>query len=520
MRVRRIRLPSRPCESSDTGMKSDESRPVDRAADDAIAAHHPGDIPPDTFRQAMHRVADLMADYLEHVGEYPVMPKMQPGDLRKLLPPTPPEDPEPIERILADYRELIEPRTTHWNHPGFMAYFAVTGSGPGILGEALAGALNVNAMLWRTGPAPTELEEHACNWYRQMLGLPDTFRGHINDTASVGSLVSLAAARERAEGLDIRRQGMAGRADLPPLTIYCSDQAHSSIDKAAITLGIGLDNLRRIETDEAFRLRIDKLEEAIAADKAAGRRPIALVGTFGTTSTTSMDPVAEMATIARRENMWLHVDGAYALAAAICPEYRALTAGLDQADSIVTNPHKWLFVPVDCSVLLVREPDLLRRAFSIVPHYLTTSETNATNLMDYGVQLGRRFRALKLWMVLRAFGVRGLQERIRYHCALARRFADWIDAQPGLERVAPVPYSTVCFRATPDLPPEKQDEFNERLVQEINAVGPVFLSHTNLRGRYVLRLTVGNLRTTAQHVEQAQELIYQTHERLLHELAT
>lgn len=475
-------------------------------------------MPTAEFRQAMHRAADLMADYLEHVQDYPVMPKISPGDVRRRLPQTPPQDPEPFDRIFDDYCKLIEPNTTHWNHPGFMAYFAVTGSGPGIIGESLAAALNVNAMLWRTGPAATELEELACDWVRQMLDLPAAageFRGHINDTASMSSLLSLAAAREHAAELDIRRRGMAGRTDLPRLTLYCSDQAHSSIDKAAITLGFGLDNLRRIETDQAFRMKVDALEAAIAADKAAGCRPVAVVATVGTTSTTSVDPLPEIAAVARRENMWLHVDGAYALAAGICPEFRPLLAGLAEADSIVTNPHKWLFVPVDCSVLFVRRPELLRRAFSIVPDYLTTPETGVTNLMDYGVQLGRRFRALKLWMVVRAFGVKGLQERIRYHCALAREFAAWIEAQPGFALFAPVPFSTVCFRAVPAGSPEDQDRFNERLLAAVNAAGPVLLSHTRLRGRYVLRLTVGNLRTTRVHLEQAERLIDQAHARLL-----
>lgn len=478
------------------------------------SASHPGDIPAVEFRQAMHRAADLIADYLAHVHEYPVVPPITPGDVRRQLPPAPPAEPETLERILDDYRTLIEPNTTHWNHPGFMAYFAVTGSGPGIIGEALAAALDVNAMLWRTGPAATELEEHACDWVRQMLDLPAEFRGHINDTASMSSLLALATAREHAAGLDIRRRGMAGRADLPPLTLYCSDQAHSSIDKAAVTLGFGLENLRHIETDDEFRMRTDALEAAIATDKRAGRRPVAVVATLGTTSTTSVDPVREIAAIARREDMWLHVDGAYALAAGICPEYRPLFNGVELADSIVTNPHKWLFVPVDCSLLFVRDPVLLRRAFSIVPAYLTTTETGVTNLMDYGVQLGRRFRALKLWMVLRRFGVHGLQERIRNHCALARGFADWVQRQPGFELCAPVPFSTVCFRAVPPVSPEEQDAFNERLLAEVNSAGPVLISHTRLHGRHVLRLSVGNLRTTRATLEQAQDLISAAYRRL------
>ena len=477
------------------------------------ASGHPGDIPAADFRRAMHRVADLLADYLENVGEYPVVPRIQPGDVRRALPDSPPERPEPLERILDDYKRLIEPNTTHWNHPGFMAYFGITGSGPGILGEALAAGLNVNTMLWRTGPAPTELEEHVCDWLRQMIGLPPDFRGHINDTASIASLLSLAAARQRA-GLDIRQRGMAARADLPSLTVYASEQAHSSIDKAVITLGIGLDNLRRIAVDDEFRLDAGALEAAIEADRAAGRRPIGIVATAGTTSTTSVDPLRTIAGICQREGLWLHVDAAYAGSAAICPEYRELMEGWEAADSIVLNPHKWLFTPVDCSVLLVRDVDTFREAFSVVPEYLRTADTGVTNLMDYGVQLGRRFRALKLWMVMRAFGVAGLQERIRYHCALAREFAAWVESQPGFVLCAPVPFSTVCFRAVGDGSPERQDELNERLLNEVNAAGPVYLSHTKLHNRYVLRLTIGNLRTSRERVETARELIGQARLRL------
>jgi aromatic-L-amino-acid/L-tryptophan decarboxylase len=473
-------------------------------------ATHPGDVPPPALRAAMHHVADMVCDYLENVRRYPVLSKVAPGEIRRSLPAAAPEQAEPLERILADYQRLIEPNVTHWNHPGFMAYFPVTGSGPGILAETLAAALDINAMLWRTGPAPTELEEHACDWLRQLMGLPATFRGHINDTASVSSLVSLAAARNRVREYDVRNRGLAGQPGLPALTMYASEQAHSSIDKAAITLGIGLDHLRRIPTDEAFRLLPAALEAAIRDDRAAGRRPFAVVATVGTTSTTSVDPVPAIAEICRREGLWLHVDAAYAGAAAICPELREKMPGLELADSIVTNPHKWLFVPADCSVLLVRDPDALREAFSIVPHYLSTTETGVTNLMDYGIQLGRRFRGLKLWMVLRAFGAEGLRTRLRYHCALAQEFASWVKSQPGLELAAPVPFGTVCFRAVPDGSPERQDSFNERLLAGVNSAGPVFLSHTRLRERYVIRLTVGNLRTTRADLDVVRGLIAQT----------
>lgn len=467
-----------------------------------------GDLPVETFRRAMDRAADLLARYLRSVGDYRVVPRIRPGAVRDALPPHPPVHGEPLDALLDDYERLIEPNTTHWNHPGFLAYFAISGSAPGIVGETLAAGLNVNAMLWRTGPAPTELEGVVCDWLRQMIGLPEGFRGHINDTASIASLLGLAAARQRACGDDVRQRGLAGRGDLPPLTVYASEQAHSSIDKAVITLGLGLDNLRKIPVDDDFRMDAAALEAAVRADRSAGRRPIAVVATVGTTSTTSVDPVDAIAAICRRESLWLHVDAAYAGSAAVCPEHRARMPGIEQADSLVLNPHKWLFTPVDCSVLLVRDVETLRRAFSVVPEYLRTSETDAVNLMDYGVQLGRRFRALKLWFVIRAFGVEGLRERIRAHCALARELADWIRAEPGFELAAPVPFSTVCFRATPaGMSSEQADAFNERLLERVNAAGPVFLSHTKLRGRFVLRIAIGNLRTTRRHVRAAWELV-------------
>ncbi len=474
-----------------------------------------GDMPAAEFRRAMHRVADMVADYLEKVREYPVLPRVSPGAVRGALPGAPPARAEPIDAILDDYNRIIEPNITHWNHPGFMAYFAVTGSGPGILGEALCAGLNLNAMLWQTAPAATELEELVCDWLRQMIGLPPEFVGHINDTASVSSLVSLAAARHRLGDWNIRQRGMAGRPDLPALVIYASEQAHSSIDKAAITLGIGQDNVRHIPVDDAFRMRPDALAEAIARDRAAGRLPMAVVATVGTTSTTSIDPLRPIVDICRQERVWLHVDAAYAGCAAICPEYRAWMDGVEQADSIVFNPHKWLCVPVDCSILLVRDPKLLREAFSLVPEYLRTTAAGVTNLMDYGVQLGRRFRALKVWMVIRTFGVAGLQSRIRSHCAMAQELADHIRSAPDFEICAPVPFSTVCFRAVPAGSPENQDRFNEQLLTDINAAGPVFLSHTRLRGRYVLRACIGNLRTRPEDVLQTWMLIRRCADRLL-----
>lgn len=465
-----------------------------------------GDLPKDEFRAAMHRVADIVADYLEGVGRYPVLPRISPGDVARELPAAPPDAAEPWDLLLDDYLRLIEPNVTHWNHPGFLAYFSITGSGPGILGEALAAGLNTNAMLWRTGPAQTELEERVCDWLRQMMDLPPEFHGHINDTASISSLLALAAARHRLPGLDVRARGLSGRPEVPVLTVYTSDQAHSSIDKAAIVLGIGSDNVRRIASDGEFRMPLPALEAAIRKDRLEGRLPMAVVATLGTTSTTSVDPVAPIADLCAREGLWLHADAAYAGSAAICPEYRALMKGIERADSIVVNPHKWLFTPVDCSVLYVRDPALLKAAFSLVPEYLRTEESGVTNLMDLGVQLGRRFRSLKLWFVIRAFGVEGLRERIREHCAMARELAAKIEAHPRFELTAPVPFSAVCFRAVGD------DRLNEQLLAKVNAAGPFFLSHTSLKGRYTLRVAIGNLRTTREHLDALWDLLVESAE--------
>lgn len=467
-----------------------------------------GDLEPEQLRAALHRAADIAADYLLNSARYRVLPNVAPGDVRAGLPPSPPNAGEAIDTILDDFHRQLEPNVTHWNHPGFLAYFSISASAPGVIGELLSAALNVNAMLWRTGPAATELEELVCDWLRQMLALPPEFKGHLNDTASIASLLGLAAAREHADQ-DIRRRGLLGRADQRPRTVYCSDQAHSSIDKAMITLGLGLDQLRRLPTNERFELEPETLAQAIADDRAAGLEPLAVVATAGTTSTTSVDPLRALAAICRREHVWYHIDAAYAGSAAICPEYRQLLDGLECCDSLVFNPHKWLFVPIDCSVMLVREPEVLKRAFSVVPEYLRTSEENVTNLMDYGVQLGRRFRALKLWMVIRTFGVNGLRERIRYHCALAQRFADHIAADERFEIAAPHPFSVVCFRGRfPNLGDDAaRDQMNEKLLNLVNADGRFFLSHTKLSGRYTLRVAIGNLSTTADHLEQVWKLL-------------
>ena len=465
-----------------------------------------GDMDPQELREHGRAVIDRIADYLAHPERVAVLPALSPGDVRDALPASPPEDPEPFDRILDDFDRLIVPATTHWNHPGFFAYFAITASGPGILAEALIAALNVNAMLWRSGPAQTELEEVTLGWLRDMIGLPATFHGVINDTASSSTLYALAAAREDAD-LGIRARGMSGH-DLPRLRVYCSEEAHSSVDKAVITLGIGAENVVRLPTDDEFRIVPEVLRRAVRQDRARRYRPLAVVATVGTTGVTAVDPVPGIADVCEDEGLWLHVDAAYGGSAAVVPEMRHVLDGCERADSLVVNPHKWLFVPIDCSAAYTRHPDVMRRAFSLTPEYLRTTETEGTNLMDYGVSLGRRFRALKLWFVLRYFGRSGIADAIREHCRLARLFAGWVEDDPAFQRLAPVPFSVVAFRyAPPGVEEDRLDAMNEGLLDRVNASGEIFLSHTRVRGRFALRLAVGNLRTREAHVRRAWELL-------------
>ncbi len=472
-----------------------------------------GDMDPEAFRREGYRVVDWIAQYFAEPGRYPVMSRVKPGEVRASLPAAAPERGEPFDAILQDFERIIVPGITHWNHPGFFAYFAISGSGPGVLGEMLSAALNAQGMLWRTSPSVTELEEVVMGWLRDLMGLPASFQGVIYDTASVSSLHALAAAREAAVP-GVRREGMAGRADLPRYRVYCSEHAHSSIDKAVILIGIGHDALRKIPADAEFRMRPDALEAAIAEDRRTGAVPLAVVATVGTTSATSVDPVEAIADICAREGAWLHVDCAYAGVAAIVPEYRHILRGVDRADSMVVNPHKWLFTPFDLSAFYTRRMDVLVRAFALTPEYLRTAEAGSVrNLMDTGVQLGRRFRALKLWMILRHFGAEGIRRRLAEHMRLARLFASWVDDHPGFERLAPVPFSVVCFRAHPRGGPELDEEglerLNQQLLDRLNATGEVFLSHTKLDGRFVLRLAVGNLHTEERHVRRAWELVQQ-----------
>src|ERR1043165_3983866 len=465
-----------------------------------------GDMKESDFRRFGHELIDWIADYFEAIDQRPVLPDMEPGDLKAQLPSAAPLQGEPMEQILSDLDRLIAPALTHWSHPSFFAYFATSTSGPGILGELLSAAFDNKSMLWRTSPASTELEEVTLDWLRQMMGLDPGMIGIIYDTASVSSMHAIAAAREGAEQR-IREEGMSGRPDLPLLRVYVSEQAHSSIEKAVITSGLGQRGLRKIPVDSAFRMDADALAAAIDEDKRDGYLPFCIVATVGTTSTSSIDPVEKIVPIAEAHKMWLHVDAAYAGSAAVVPEFRHILAGCERADSLVTNPHKWVFTPFDLSVLYCPHMDLLKRAFSLVPEYLRTPEQEKVRSgSDYGIQLGRRFRALKLWMVMRYFGHEGLAARIREHCRLARLFASWIEESPDWEVMAPVPLGLVCFRACPkgidDL-----DALNERVMHGVNASGRALLSHTRLNDKLTLRLSIGNIRTTEQHVRDVWELL-------------
>ncbi len=480
-----------------------------------------GDMDPATFRAAGHAVVDLMADYLAGIESFPVLPQTAPGELRGRFPTSAPDEPEPLRTILDDYLRLVEPNVTHWQHPGFMAYFPSTASGPGILGEMLMSTLVSNAMLWRTSPVATELEEVTVGWLRDGLGLPTDFDGLFTDTASTSTLMALAAARQQATG----DAAAAGLGDQGRLRVYASAEAHSSIEKACMTLGIGREGLRRIEVDSELAMDPGALRTAMAEDRAAGWRPAAVVATIGTTGSTAIDPVEAIAEIAATEGLWLHVDAAYAGVVALLPDRRAPFAGWERADSIVVNPHKWLFTPIDCSLALTRRMVTLRSAFSLVPEYLRTLDqaTPVRDFNEYTPQLGRRFRALKVWFVLRYFGLEGIRRRLAAHIEYAQWFRGQVEAEPDAEILAPSPFATVCFRWRPSRfvglesdPTAEAElaELNERLMEAVNASGDIFISHTRLAGQFTLRLALGGVRTEARHVERAWELVSEHGRRL------
>jgi len=480
-----------------------------------------GDTPPEEFRRQLHALADWIADFRQNIDSLRVAPDHKPGAILANIPAQPPEQGEPFDKILSDVDRLIVPGMVHWSHPMFLAYFGWTTTAPGILGEIITAPLNVNAMTWRTSPAATELETLVIDWIRQWVHLPPEFGGVVYDTASVGVMHALAVAREEAAP-SVRKRGLIG-AGAPVFRIYASEQAHSSAEKAAIALGLGEENVQRVPTDAAFCMESSALRQIITRDLRDGFKPLAAIATVGTTSTASVDPVREIARICREFKLWLHIDGAYGAGFAILPECQSLTAGWSDADSIVVNPHKSLFVPLDFSVLYVRDLERLRRVFTLVPEYLRGDTVEAQkNYMDYGIQLGRRFRALKAWVIFRSFGRDGMAARLREHIRLANLFADWIRNDDRFELAAPVSMGVVCFRFIGDAAPSPRadtaargragsidslDRINSDIVERINASGHAYLTQTKLRGRTVIRIGLGNVLTTEEHLRKVWELI-------------
>lgn len=451
---------------------------------------------PEEFRQHGHRVVDWIAEYLAHPERHPVLPRVTPGALMDSLPATAPDSGEPMERILDDVDQRLMPFMTHWNHPGFMAFFAISSTGPGILAEMMTAALNVNGMLWKSSPAATELEQVTLDWLREWMGLPPRLFGIIFDTASTSTMHAIAAARQAADNTTRARGATRG------LVLYTSELAHSSVEKGALSLGIGQDNVRKISVDSQFRMRPGLLRQAIQRDFDAGLRPFCVIPTVGTTSVTSIDPIPAIVEIAEEFRLWTHVDAAYGGSAAIIPEFHRFLEGCHRADSLVVNPHKWLGMPLDLSVLYTCHPGTFRDTFSLVPDYLRTKEDpRALNFMDYGVPLGRRFRALKLWFAMRYYGREGLAAKIRDHICWAQELAGQISADPRFELSAPVPMALVCFRY------KGSDAQNQALLEAVNASGETFLSQTVLNGRFVLRMAIGNYSTTRDHVQRVWEII-------------
>src|SRR5947209_11688774 len=455
------------------------------------------------FRRAGHDAVEWIAHYLNHLSEYPVLATTKPGELQDALPRSAPTQGESLETILRDFDRVIMPAVTQWNHPRFFAYFACTGSTPAILGDMLAAALNTNGLHWKTSPAIAELEQVTLDWLRQWMGLQEGWFGIIYDTASTSNMHAIACAREMVAP-EARVNGSQ-----PHYTLYTSEQSHSSIEKGAIAVGIGQGNVRKVPTDAEFRMRADALREMVKHDVAAGKRPCCVVATVGTTSSTSVDPVARIADVAEKYGMWLHIDAAYAGAAALLPECRHILNGAERAHSLIVNAHKWLFTPIGVSAFYTRQPDILRRAFSLTPEYLRTyDDPRAHNLMDYGIPLGHRFRALKFWFVLRYFGLERIQTLLRSHIEYAQRLAKLIDVHEKFERVAPVPFSVVCFRY------KGTDDENKAIIDKVNATGRVFFSHTALNGKIVLRIAIGNMATQWEDVQETWELILEATDSL------
>ncbi len=466
------------------------------------------------FRKYGHELVDWAADYMDNVEAYPVMPRVKPGDVRDRLPENPPLKGESMDDIISDFKSILLPGITHWNHPRFFAYFPANNSGPSILAELLSATLGINAMMWQTSPAATELEELVMDWLARMLELPDGFKGVIHDTASTATLCALLCARERGSGYKINTSGFDRYTGIHSLRIYTSTEAHSSVEKGVRIAGFGADNLVKIAVDSGFAMDPGDLEKKIEADVSNGLRPCCICATVGTTSSTANDPLRPIGEISRRHGLWLHVDAAMAGSAGILPEKRAILDGMEHVDSFVFNPHKWLFTNFDCSAFFCRHPDILTSVFSIQPEYLKTGrDREVTNFRDWGIQLGRRFRALKLWFVIRHYGVEGLRDRLRAHLAMTEEFASWVQESAYFELMAPVALTAVCFRFRPpdaDLPESTLEEINSELMDEVNRSGRIYITHTRLRDRFCLRLNVGQTRTEMVHVEEAWNVLNET----------
>ncbi len=461
----------------------------------------------DEFKTQAHQLVDWIADYYQTVEQYPVKSPVKPKDIINQLPASPPEKSEPFDAIFKDFEDIILPGITHWQHPGFMAYFNANTSFPSLLGEFLTAALGAQCMSWVTSPAATELEERIMQWTGQLLGLPKEFTGVIQDTASTASLCAILSAREKYSDFKANNDGLYG---MKPFTVYCSSEAHSSIERAVKIIGLGKNNLRKIEVDENFAMVPGKLSATVLRDREQGYEPLAVVAAFGTTGSTAVDPLEPIAHICRSQGLWLHVDAAYAGTALVLPEIRDMIAGIDMADSFVFNPHKWMFTNFDCCAYFVKDVSMLVRSLEILPEYLKTEEGDrVNNYRDWGIQLGRRFRALKLWFVLRSFGVEGLKEKIGNHVQWARELAGTIEASEDFQMLAPVPFATLCFRYKPKGPDDLEviNELNRQLMERLNGEGKIYLTHTKLRGVFTLRLVIGQTNQEKHHVEKAWEMI-------------
>lgn len=468
----------------------------------------------ESFREHAHLFVDWMADYLKGVEELPVKANVSPGDIYSRIPVNPPGEPEKMERIFEDFRQKIIPGMTHWQSPNFFAYFPANASFPSILAEMLTATMGAQCMVWETSPAAAELEEAVLNWLNKMTGIPDNFHGVIQDTASTATLTALLTARERITGYSINSKGF----DATGFRVYCSSETHSSIDKAVKIAGFGQENLVKVKVDDAFRMDPVALEEAIIRDVKSGLKPVCIVATIGTTGSTAIDPLEQIATIAEKHGIWLHVDAAFAGTALLLEEFRWMIKGIEKVDSFVFNPHKWMFTNFDCSAYFVKDKDVLINTFSVNPEYLRTKSSGMVNdYRDWGIPLGRRFRALKLWFVIRSFGVNGLQEKIRTHIAIAEKLETWINADENFEMVTPRTLNLLCFRFKPsnidDL--DILNEINEQLKDMLNTSGKIYLSHTKLNGKYTLRMVTAQTNVTEEHVIKAWELIRVTSGQLV-----